>query len=71
MVLLATRALPGHTGTRRRLDFLSVALNAWSFAALVGGAELLLTKTILATVLIGSSLYGFNLAVGDRSPHLR
>jgi len=55
VVLLATRALPRHTGTARRLDFVSVALNGGCVAALVIGAELLLTKPALAAVLLVAS----------------
>ncbi|MDW5442843.1 MFS transporter [Polaromonas sp. SM01] len=52
LVLLATRALPHLTGTARRLDRFSVALNAGAFASLVVGAELLLAKPALAAVLL-------------------
>jgi DHA2 family multidrug resistance protein-like MFS transporter len=41
LVLLATRALPRATGSPRKLDLVSAALNAASFGALVLGAELL------------------------------
>ncbi len=52
LVLLATRALPHVSGTARRLDLLSVALNAGAFASLVIGAELVPTRPGLAAALI-------------------
>lgn len=51
-VLLAARALPRRGGTGRRLDRLSMALNAGAFAALVLGAELLLEKPLAAAALL-------------------
>jgi DHA2 family multidrug resistance protein-like MFS transporter len=51
-VLLAARALPRRGGTGRRLDRLSVALNAGAFAALVLGADLLLEKPLAAAALL-------------------
>ena len=68
VVLLATRALPRHTGTARRLDFVSVALNAGSVAALVVGAELLLTKSALAAVLLIASAIGVGVLVRREMP---
>ena len=52
LVLLATRALPHVSGTARRLDVLSVTLNAGAFASLVIGAELVLTSPGLSAALI-------------------
>lgn len=52
VVLLATRALPDVGGTARRLDLVSVSLNAGAFASLVIGAELLPTRPALAIVLL-------------------
>ena len=52
LVLLATRGLPSVSGTARRLDLFSVALNAGAFASLVIGAEMLPTSLPLAVALI-------------------
>jgi MFS transporter, DHA2 family, multidrug resistance protein len=52
LVLLATRELPDVNGTERRLDRVSVALNAAAFASLVIGAELFPTRPALAAVLL-------------------
>jgi DHA2 family multidrug resistance protein-like MFS transporter len=52
LVLLATRALPGATGTGRRLDLISVGMNAGAFAALVIGAELLPSSLALGGTLL-------------------
>ena len=52
LVLLATRALPNVSGTARRLDLFSVALNAGAFASLVIGVELLPARPALAAVLL-------------------
>jgi DHA2 family multidrug resistance protein-like MFS transporter len=68
LVLLATRALPHLAGTARRLDFVSVALNAGSFAALVVGAELLPTKPALAAVLLVASAFGLRVLVRREMP---
>lgn len=58
LVLFATRAIPNLSGTGRRLDLKSVALNAGSFAALIVGAELVWTKTAPAAVLLVASAFG-------------
>lgn len=55
LVLLATRALPDVGGIARRLDLVSVALNAGAFASLVIGAELLPTRPTLATVFLATA----------------
>ncbi len=68
VVLLATRALPHHTGTARRLDFISVALNAGSFAALVVGTELLLTKPTLAAALLVAAALGVGVLIRREMP---
>ncbi len=52
VVLLASRALPDGGGTARRLDLVSVALNAGAFASLVIGAELFPARPTLAAVLV-------------------
>ncbi|MDZ4801997.1 MAG: MFS transporter, partial [Bryobacteraceae bacterium] len=54
LVLFASRALPHIRGTARRLDMLSVALNAGSFASFVIGAEVLPTRPALAVALIAA-----------------
>jgi DHA2 family multidrug resistance protein-like MFS transporter len=48
LVLLATRALPHVPGSARKLDVLSIALNAAAFASLVVGAELVPDSRSLA-----------------------
>ncbi|MDB4971683.1 MAG: hypothetical protein JWN48_24 [Myxococcaceae bacterium] len=48
LVLLATRALPYVPGSGRKLDFVSVVLNAAAFALLVLGAELVPDDRALA-----------------------
>ncbi|HEX7374756.1 MAG TPA: MFS transporter [Steroidobacteraceae bacterium] len=58
VVMLASRALPQVTGTARRLDRLSVVLNAGSFAALVGATELLPTRPALAVLLFAAGALG-------------
>ncbi|MBC7380173.1 MAG: MFS transporter [Burkholderiaceae bacterium] len=52
LVLLASRALPSSAGNARKLDGLSVALNAGAFALLVVGAELLVANPALAAGLL-------------------
>lgn len=62
LVLFATRALPHVPGTARKIDIVSVLLNAAAFAALVIGAELAPERGILATlVLTGAALAMFAL----------
>lgn len=68
VVLLATRALPHRTGTARRLDLTSVALNAGAVAALVIGAELLLTAPALAAALLVASALGVGMLVRREMP---
>jgi DHA2 family multidrug resistance protein-like MFS transporter len=55
VVLAATRALPQLPGTARRLDLLSVLLNAGAFASLVLGAELLPSRPALSALLLASA----------------
>ena len=55
LVLLATRALPEVGGTARRLDLVSVALNAGAFASLVVGAEMLPAWPMLGVVLLAAA----------------
>ncbi|WP_284310767.1 MFS transporter [Labrys miyagiensis] len=55
VVLLAARALPRTGGTGRRIDGLSVLLNAGTFAPLVVGVDLLVTRPALATGLLAAA----------------
>ena len=55
LVLLASRALPDHTGTARPLDRISVALNAGAFASLVVGAEVLVEQPWMAAALLAAA----------------
>lgn len=55
LVLLATRALPHVPGSARKLDLVSVALNAAAFAALVVGAELMPRRPLLATFVLAAA----------------
>lgn len=68
VVLVTTRALPHVPGTKIRMDVVSVVLNAASFAALVVGAELLLTKTTLAVVLLVASGLGIGALIQRELP---
>jgi MFS transporter, DHA2 family, multidrug resistance protein len=68
VVLLATRALPRRIGTGRRLDLVSAALNGGSFGALVVGTEMLLTKPVLAVMLLIASALGVGLLVRREMP---
>ena len=58
MGLLAARALPDHPGSARRIDRFSVALNVAALAALVVGAEVLLTAPALAAGLLAAAALG-------------
>jgi DHA2 family multidrug resistance protein-like MFS transporter len=55
LVLLACRALPDLPGTARPLDRFSVALNAAVFASLVVGAEVLVSRPVLAAALLAAA----------------
>jgi DHA2 family multidrug resistance protein-like MFS transporter len=55
LVLLATRALPNVRATARRLDLLSIGLNAGAFASLVIGAELLPARPAVAAALLAAA----------------
>lgn len=68
VVMLASLALPRITGTARRLDLLSVALNAAGFAALVLGTELLPTRPALAATLLVAGALGL-VALARREFH--
>jgi DHA2 family multidrug resistance protein-like MFS transporter len=54
LVLLATRALPHVPGTARKLDLVSVGLNAAAFGALVVGPELIPERPVLAAFLLAA-----------------
>ncbi len=54
LVLFATRALPHIPGTSRKLDAVSLALNAAAFAALVFGAELMPDHWLLGTLVLAA-----------------
>lgn len=58
LVLVATRALPHVPGTARRVDPVSVALNALAFAALIVGAGLLPGSPALAAALLAAAALG-------------
>ena len=55
LVLLSARSLPNGVGTARRLDLLSVFLNAGGFASLVIGAELLPTRPAMALLVFAAA----------------
>lgn len=63
MVLYAARALPERTGSARRLDRLSVALNVGALASLVVGAEVLVTEPALAATLLAAAALGLAVLV--------
>lgn len=54
LVLLATRTLPRVPGTARKLDLVSVGLNAAAFGALVVGPELMPERPVLAAFLLAA-----------------
>lgn len=68
LVLLATRELPHSGKMARRLDFFSMALNAAAFGSLIVGAELLLSKPQLASVLLAVAAFGFVVLVRREMP---
>lgn len=68
VVLAATRALPRLPGTARRLDLLSVLLNAGAFASLVLGAELLPSRPALAGVLLAAAALAMAALVRREAP---
>lgn len=59
LVLVATRALPRVPGSARRIDPLSVTLNAAAFAALVIGAELLPERGVLGAGVLATGALAF------------
>lgn len=68
LALLATRALPDVPGTARRLDLISVALNAAVFAALVVGAELVAAKLGAAALVLAAAGLGLYALVRRELP---
>jgi DHA2 family multidrug resistance protein-like MFS transporter len=68
LVLLASRALPHASGTARRIDLLSVALNAGAFASFVIGAELLPARPTLAVALMATSAVALTALVRRERP---
>jgi MFS transporter, DHA2 family, multidrug resistance protein len=68
VVLLATRAMPHVTGSSRRLDVVSVALNAAGFASLVIGADMLLTQPAQGACLIAVGALGMAVLVWREMP---
>jgi DHA2 family multidrug resistance protein-like MFS transporter len=68
LVLLATRALPQVRGSARKLDLVSVALNAAGFAALVVGAELLAQRPVLASGVLAAAALGMFALVRREMP---
>jgi DHA2 family multidrug resistance protein-like MFS transporter len=68
IVLVATRALPNVKGSARRLDMVSVALNAGSFAALVVGADMLPAKPIQGVGLLAMAGLGMAALVRREMP---
>jgi DHA2 family multidrug resistance protein-like MFS transporter len=67
-VLAATRALPHPGGTGRRLDLMSVALNAGAFASLVVGVDLLPARPALGVVLLATAALGVAALVRREMP---
>ena len=68
LVLLASRALPDHTGTARPLDRISVALNAGAFASLVVGAEVLVAQPWIAAALLAAAAISLTALVRREMP---
>ncbi|MEW6644725.1 MAG: MFS transporter [Pseudomonadota bacterium] len=67
-VLAIARALPRHTGTGRRLDGLSVVLNAAAFALVVIGTEILPSEPLAAVALLGGAALAMTLLVRREAP---
>jgi MFS transporter, DHA2 family, multidrug resistance protein len=68
LVLLASRALPDLAGTARPLDRISVMLNAFVFASLVLGAEVLVAKPLLAGALVATAAIGLVVLIRREMP---
>lgn len=67
-LLLAGRALPHVAGMARRIDLVSVLLNAGAFACFFGGAELIPTSRILAVAGFAAAAVFFTALVIRESP---
>jgi DHA2 family multidrug resistance protein-like MFS transporter len=70
LVLFATRAIPHVYGTARRVDLISMVLNAGIFAALIVGAEVVLAIPALGGGLLGVSVLGAVLLVRRERPKM-
>ncbi|MFC3676750.1 MFS transporter [Ferrovibrio xuzhouensis] len=68
VLLLAGRALPYVAGMARRIDLVSVLLNAGAFACFFGGAELIPTSRILAVTGFAAAAIFFTALVIRESP---
>jgi DHA2 family multidrug resistance protein-like MFS transporter len=68
VALAASRALPNPKGSGRRLDFVSVGLNALAFASLVVGAELLPKQAWWGILLFIVTAGGMTALVRRESP---
>jgi DHA2 family multidrug resistance protein-like MFS transporter len=68
LALIASRALPEAAGSGRRLDLLSMALNAAAFGAFVLGAELLPTCPPVAAALLVAAATSFAILVRRELP---
>jgi DHA2 family multidrug resistance protein-like MFS transporter len=52
VVLIASRSLPSHRGTGRKIDYISVLLNAGFFAPLVAGVDILTSRPVSGVALL-------------------
>ena len=68
LALIASRALPKAAGTGRRLNLLSMALNAGAFGTFVLGAELLPARPPAAAVLLVAAVISFAILVRRELP---
>ncbi|AYD03711.1 MFS transporter [Neorhizobium sp. NCHU2750] len=67
-IILVFRALPETPGSRRKIDLLSVILNAAVFAPLIVGAEMLATRPIVGVCLLAFSALCLVLLVRREAP---
>jgi DHA2 family multidrug resistance protein-like MFS transporter len=67
-VLLASRALPHVSGTARRLDLLSVALNGGALASFVIGAQMVPVRPALAVALVAAAAIALTALVRRERP---
>jgi DHA2 family multidrug resistance protein-like MFS transporter len=68
VALIATRSLPDVAGSARRLDLISVALNAGTFAAVVVGVEMLPARPAPAVALLAVSAVCLTALVRREAP---